>query len=412
NRSETEGLIGFFVNTLALRVDFSGDPSFIEVLRRVREVTLGAYGHQDVPFERLVEELQPARDLSRNPLFQVLFALQNAPLEPLELPGLTISAQEFEANSTRFDLECHLSQCDEGFSGVFVYNTDLFDESTIRRFRSHFERLLDSIVVHAEENVASLPLLTADETQQLLFDWNDTATEFPQDLRIQDLFEEQVERTPDSIALVFAGEHLSYRELNTRANQLAFMLQEHGVAADSIVAISMERSFDMLLAILAALKAGGTYLPLDLQHPPERLALLLEEARPCVVLTQQAFAARFAGVSAPVICLDSDWESIADRPEHNPSSNTTAGNLLYTLYTSGSTGRPKAIAMPHRSLVNMIAWQVGRSRHGMRTTQFASLSFDVSFQEIFSTLCSGGTLALVDEGTRRDSHALLSLLNE
>ncbi|MEH2372336.1 non-ribosomal peptide synthetase [Nostoc sp.] len=295
NRSELEGLIGFFVNSLVLRTDFSGNPTFRELLNRVREVTLGAYSHQDLPFEKLVEELHPERDLSYHPFFQVVFSLQNTPIETLELPGLTLSVFEFDSKTAKLDLEFHLWQDLDSLKGQMVYSTDLFDDTTITRMLGHFQTLLESIVGNPEQRLSDLSLLTEEERQELLIDWNDTKREYSENKCFHQLFEAQVEKTPDAIALIFGDEQLSYKELNIRSNQLADYLKKIGVENESLVGVCVERSLEMIIALLGIFKAGGAYLPLDPSLPQERLNFMLEDAQVSVLLTHFSLAPLFKG---------------------------------------------------------------------------------------------------------------------
>jgi non-ribosomal peptide synthetase component F len=291
NRAEIEGLIGFFVNTLALRTDLSGEPSFRELLARVREVALGAYAHQDLPFERLVEELQVGRDLSRNPLFQVMFVLQNGPGEGLKLPELSLTPVELSGGTAKFDLTLSLTETERGLRGSLEYDTELFDSATIRRMLGHYQRLLEGMVVDADRSISALELLTEAEREQLLVEWNDTRADYPEGLCIHELFEAQVERTPDAIAVVFEGEELTYGELNRRANRLAHYLRRLGVGPEVLVGICVERSLEMVVGLLGILKAGGAYVPLDPEYPRERLEFMLEDAQIPVLLTQQRLMA-------------------------------------------------------------------------------------------------------------------------
>jgi aspartate racemase len=285
NQVETEGLIGFFVNTLAIRTNLSSNPTFRQLLSQVREVTLEAYDHQDLPLEKLIEELQPERDLSRSPLFQVMFVFQNTPRQPWELPGLSITPLEVHSGTSKFDLTLNLRETSEGVKGGIGYNTDLFEAATIDRMLGHFQILLESIVANPEQHLWDLPLLTADEQHQLLVEWNNTQTNYPNDTCIHQLFEAQVERTPNAIAVVFENEQLTYQQLNHRANQLAHHLQKWGVKPEVTVGICLERSLEMLVALLAILKAGGAYIPLDPTYPQERLAFMLEDSLLSLLLT-------------------------------------------------------------------------------------------------------------------------------
>ena len=319
NRSDLEALIGFFVNSLVLRVNLSDNPTCRELLGRVREITLAAYDHQDLPFEKLVEELHPERDLSRNPLFQVVFALQNAPMQPLELPGLTLNPLKFDVSTTRFDLELHLwerghglsglwEERSEGLSGFVAYNTDLFDASTIARMFQHFQTLLEGIVANPDTRIADLPLLSAAERHQLLVEWNQTGCNYSDRLCHQ-LVEDLAARTPDAIAVVFDNEQLTYSELDRRANKIAHYLQQLGVAPEVLVGICIERSLLMVVGILGILKAGGAYVPLDPSYPSDRLKFMLADTQAAIVLTQQSLAALFE-VEPQLICLDTEWETI------------------------------------------------------------------------------------------------------
>jgi amino acid adenylation domain-containing protein len=397
NRVETEGLIGFFVNALVLRTDLSGNPSFRELLRRVRQVCLGAYSHQDLPFDRLVEELHLQRDLSRNPLFQVMFALQNAPLRPLELPGLTLSPVEGDSETAHFDLTLQIVDTEQELTAAFVYNIDLFDAGTIARMLGNFQTLLEAIVADPEQRLSDLPLLTETERQQLLVEWNGTKTDCQRDLCIHQLFEAQVKRTPDAIAVVFEAEKLTYGELNRRANRLAHHLRALGVGPEVLVALCLERSLDMVIGLLGILKAGGAYVPLDPAYPKERLDFILKDAQVPVLLTQERLAARFAEHDARVICLDSGWETMARESEENPCNSTLPDNLAYVIYTSGSTGQPKGVLVSHGSIAD-------HCRNAQRyyeldprdvVLQFASLSFDVSLEEILPTLIVGARLVIM-----------------
>ncbi|MEG5026529.1 amino acid adenylation domain-containing protein [Microcoleus sp. AT8-B1] len=395
NRAEIEGLIGVFVNTLVLRTDVSGDPTFRELLQRVREVTLGAYAHQDLPFEKLVEELQPDRSLSYNPVFQVMFQLQNNPMPPLDLPGLTLSLLDVETNTTQFDLSLDLEELGERLQASVEYSTDLFDRATITRMLGHLQTLLEGIVPNPEQRLWSLPLLTAVEKQQLL-EWNNTFAQYPQDKCIHQLFEEAVSRSPDAVAVVFEGEELSYRELNARANQLARHLRSLGVEPEVLVGICVERSPLMVIGLLGVLKAGGAYVPLDPNYPKERLAFMLEDSSVQVLLAQEKLLEKLPPHSARVVCLDSGWEEIAFYSSENPRSGVKPENLAYVIYTSGSTGKPKGVLIEHRSLVNYTTAAI--AEYGIekrdRVLQFASISFDASAEEMYPCLTSGATLVL------------------
>ena len=423
-RGEIEGLIGFFVNTLILRTNLSGNPSFGALLARVRQVAVGAYANEGVPFEKIVQELQPERYLNRSPMLPVMFVLQNAPMESLRLSGLTLSP--FDAiTRTQASDELYLSifEAEQGLTGSVEYKTDLFDEATIARMMGHYARLLEAIVDSVDTPIQELAILTEPERRLLLDEWNQTEREFPPPECVHQFFEIQAERSPCAIALVCGDEQLSYRELNRRADELAHNLRDRGVGPESLVAIMMNRGIDMVVGVLAIVKAGGAYVPLDPAYPAERLQLMLEDSGAKLLLTQSNLMGAVPGCNAEVLCMDSDWRpdareavpSVGPTPDSgHPDLDVSADNGAYVLYTSGLTGRPKGVLMAHRPLVNLIHWQIERMkcRENTRTLQFASLSFDVSFHEIFSTLATGGSLVLIEEATRRDTPALARLLNE
>jgi amino acid adenylation domain-containing protein/non-ribosomal peptide synthase protein (TIGR01720 family) len=419
-RSEVEGLIGFFVNTLVMRADLGGEPSFRELLKRVREVALGAYAHQDVPFEMLVDQLRPERDMSHSPLFQVMLVLQNAPRQAQELSaGLTLDVIEADDGTARFDLTLTMVEDAGGLSGALEYNTDLFDAATIERMVEHLQVLLAAIVAEPDRSVSELPLLTDVERRRLLADWNDTLTDYPYGLErcVHALFEAQVEQTPQATALIFEDQRLTYTELNQRANQLAHHLRKLGVGPETLVGISVERSPEMVVGLLGILKAGGAYLPIDPTYPQERIVFMLQDAQAAVLLTQQHLVER---LSSPLLLtpysllLDAGWETIARESQENPIGVTTPENLAYVIYTSGSTGRPKGVLLRHRGLCNLVNAQTrafGVSADS-RVLQFASFSFDASVSETFMALLSGATLYLARQETLTSLPDLFQLLRE
>jgi amino acid adenylation domain-containing protein len=402
DRLELEGLIGFFVNTLALRIDLSGNPSFQQLLSRVRQLTLEAYAHPDLPFEELVKALQPQRDLSHTPLFQVLFVLQNAPISEVELTGLTISPLPTQGAVAKFDLTLSLQNTASGLVGMWQYNADLFDAATIERMSGHFVTLLSGIITNPEQQISQLPLLSEVEQQQLLVDWNNTSVDYPFDKCVHQLFEEQVQRTPDAVAVVFVDvqtQHvasLTYHQLNCRANQLAHYLRCLDVKPDVLVGICVERSLEMVVGLLGILKAGGAYVPLDPEYPTERLRFMLEDAQVSLLLTQQQLIDKLPQHQAKQVFLDEVWEKIAQNNQDNPISGARAFHLANVIYTSGSTGRPKGVMVEHRGLCNLAQAQI--QTFGLtsdsRVLQFASFSFDASISEILMALGSGGTLYL------------------
>ena len=413
-RVETEGLIGFFINNLVLRTDLSGIPSFRELLGRVRKVALGAYAHQDIPFEKLVEELQPTRDLSRNPLFQVMFALQNTPRFDLKLPGLTLSSFEVDNGTARFDLTLYLAETDGGLTGAVRYSTDLFDAATITRMLGHFSTLLAGIVANPDQQLSDLPLLTEAERQQLVVEWNETWADCPRDSCINQLFEMQVEQTPDALAVVFEDQELTYQELNHRANQLAGYLRALRVRPEVLVGICLEPSLDMVVGVLGILKAGGAYMPLDPAYPKERLAFMLEDAQVPVLLTQERLLPQLPRCEAQVVCLDAGWDAIAREMQENPGIRVNGDHLAYVIYTSGSTGTPKGVQILHRSLVNClnsISQKVGLTDQDTLLA-VTTLSFDIAALEIILPLVVGARVVVVSHEVASDGTQLLKKLTD
>ncbi len=425
NLSEIETLIGFFVNSLVLRTDLSGNPTFRKLLSRVKEVAMGGYAHQDLPFEKLVEVLHPERDLSRNPLFQVSFSLQNTPVEALYLPELTLSLLEFDTGTAKLDLEFHFWSDLESIKAQVVYSTDLFDDTTITRMLGHFQTLIESIVANPEQRLSELPILTDAERHQLLveFSHNQSKIQNPKSKIEQcfhQLFEAQVEKNPDAIALVFENQQLTYRELNIRANQLAHHLQQFGVVPDVLVGICLERSLDMIVGLLSILKAGGAYLPLDPTYPQERLSFMLEDAQVSILLTHSSIAPLFKGGwgdlrrDLSVIFIDKDLENIRQYSKENLTSSVTHDNLAYVIYTSGSSGKPKGVLVQHKGLYNLAEAQIDifNVQPSSRILQFASLSFDASIFEIVMALGTGATLYLANKESLLPGQSLIKLLRD
>ena len=413
-RSEVEGLIGFFVNMLVLRSDLSGNPTFCELLARVRKIALGAYEHQDVPFEKLVEILHPERDLSRSPLFQVMFALQNVPRQTSGLPGLAVSPVEAKNETAKFDLSLYMWVEPNGLVARLEYNTDLFDGASMRRMLGHFETLLQGIVTNPNWRISDLPMLTEGERHQLLIEWNDSDREYPKNQCVHQLFEDQVGRTPDSVALVFEDERLTYRELNARANKLAHYLCKMGVGPEVLVGIYMERSWEMVVAVLGVLKAGGAYVPLDPSYPQERLAFMSADAGISVLLTQQRLVEDLPEFSARVVRLDSEWKVIAGESESGPIGSAQPENLAYVIYTSGSTGRPKGVQIPHRAVVNFLNSM--RERPGLTKQDVlaavTTLSFDIAGLELYLPLFVGARVVIVSSQVAADGPRLLKLIDD
>jgi amino acid adenylation domain-containing protein len=389
--TEVEDLIGFFVNTLVLRTDLSGGPSVNELVRRVEQVCVQALAHQQVPFERLVHELQPERDLSHQPLFQVMFAMQNTPLVELQLNGGNLTIVKQDSGTAKFDLMLSLVEGDDEVSGAIEYRQELFEEETIVRLAKHYEQLLLAMVADPEQRISQLRMLTAAEEQQIVTEWNETEREYPREVCIHELFVEQARRTPEAIAVVAEDEQVSYRELDQRANQVANHLQTLGVGPEVVVGICVERSVAMVVGLLGTLKAGGAYLPLDAEYPRERLEYMIEDAGVSVLLTQRELRERLPEqMSAEVLYLDS--EVLSESSTADPYSGVGSGNMAYLLYTSGSTGRPKAVAVEHRSAVALLSWaQTVFDEEALAgVLASTSINFDLSVFELFVPLSRGG----------------------
>ena len=424
---ETENLLGSFVNTLVLRSNYDGNPSFREALRRVRETSIGAFAHQEFPFEKLVEDLQPQRDLARNPIFQVMFAFQNTPVPALELPGLRSEFIEIDGEMTKFDLTLSLTDKEHGITGHIEYSTDLFSCGTIERMAVHFRTLLEGVVANPDRRIAELPILTAAERHQLLVEWNNTATDCPKDKCIHELFEEQVAKTPDAIAVTFEELQLTYRELNQRANQLGHYLRGLGIGAETLVGICIDRSLEMVVGLLGVLKAGGAYVPLDPAYPKERLRFMTHDAElPVVLTTDRVIDDSGWGIKdgdprttildprPRVVCLDRDWPVIDRESTENRHGETNSNNLAYVIYTSGSTGQPKGVQVSHRSVVNCLV-SVGE-RVGLtgqdRLLAVTTTSFDIAAVELFLPLLVGGTVILASREEAADGVELAFRVKE
>ncbi|WP_051779150.1 non-ribosomal peptide synthetase [Streptomyces sp. NRRL S-241] len=391
DRAELEGLIGFFVNNLVMRVDCSGDPTFGELVDRVRETALDAFDHQDLPFERLVGELHPARDPSRNPLTQVGFQLlkEEHTGRTIDLPGLVVTPFDGHGDTIHLDVELCCHETPQGLSGRLVYAADLFEAPTMERFARHFVHLLGQ--VDQDTRLSRLSLLTDEEERRQLVEWNRTDREFPA-ATVVGLFEAQAARTPDAVAVSYEGGALTYRELNRRANRFARRLRSLGVGCDVVVGLCAGRGLDTMVAMLAVLKAGGAYLPLDPDYPAERIAYMLDDARCPFVIVQDGLDV--ASGSAEVIRLDADAD--ASWPAHDLGVDVARDGLAYVIYTSGSTGRPKGVEVPHHGLTSMIAFQsreFGLGPHS-RVLQVASICFDASVSEIWITWITGGELVI------------------
>jgi amino acid adenylation domain-containing protein len=420
NRRELEGLIGFFVNTLVLRCDHSGEPSLRELLRRSREVVLEAQANQDLPFEHLVEALQPGRDLSRSPLFQVAILLQNeieSGPERAELaPGVAMRPLDplaVHTETSKFDCSLVVWNKSDGIGLSCEYNTDLFEPETIDRLLGHVQTLLEGGVAEPDRKVSSLPLLTAGERRQIR-SWNSTAADIPREACVHELFEAQVDRAPDRLAVACGAEELTYRELDRRANQLARHLRELGVGPDTPVGMCTQRSLELAIGILGTLKAGGAYVPLDLAYPTERLAYMLADAHAPVVLTREELAGSIPEHGGKTVCVDADWPEISKHSDERLGPISSAKNLAYVIYTSGSTGKPKGVALAHTGLVNLLTWHQREYDVGPedRATHLAGLAFDASVWELWPYLTAGSSLHLAPEEVRLSPTRLLEWLEE
>jgi amino acid adenylation domain-containing protein len=412
NRSETEALIGFFVNTLVLRGDVRGNPSFRELLRRVRETALSAYAHQDLPFEKLVEELQPERDMSRSALFQVMFVLQNAPGEALELEGLSLSGVESASDTVKFELTLALQEFEGMVVGGLNYNRDLYEPETIERIVQSYERVLQAVATDAEQRVVEIDLLSEDERRQIIEGWNEAEPEYAPALTLTELFEAQAARTPEAIALFFEDTTLSYRELNERSNQLAHYLQRQGVGPESLVGILMDRSVEMIVAVLGILKAGGAYVPLDPSYPVERLEFMVQDSGMRMLLIQERLSEVPGGYLGATLSLTEQRDSIAGASRANPASRAQPEQVAYVIYTSGSTGRPKGVLVSHENVVRLLEATQTHFEFNQSDvwTLFHSYAFDFSVWEIWGALAYGGKLVIVPYWISRSAQAFHHLL--
>ncbi|MEM7125919.1 MAG: amino acid adenylation domain-containing protein [Chloroflexota bacterium] len=457
SRPEFTQVFGYFTSPVVIRADLAGNPTFIDFLQQVRQTTLGALQHQDYPFQQIVKRLQPERTPNTPAIFQVAFALQRSQTsyqETKQIPpsavqkrptdpttALAYTGYPIPQNEAQFDLFLEMFTHKDDLIGMFRYCTDLFDEATIQRMVGHFHILLTSILENPDQCTGQMPLLTEAEYHQIVHEWNDTDVDFGEPQTIHALFEQQVERTPDSIAVVFEEQQITYRALNDRANQLAHCLIQRGIGSDALVGIAIERSVEMMIGVLGILKAGGAYVPFDPTYPHERLQFMLEDANVMLIVTTESVKKRFPDHRAETVVLYCGCDenrsvplnktnhknsgfhaelSIEDNgcvePNplqlHNSVSETSSNNLAYVLYTSGSTGKPKAVAQTHQTLYNLVSWQQVESHAPERTLQFAPINFDVSAQEFFTTLCVGGTLVMVGPEMRRDPFALLAYIQE
>jgi len=412
NRAELEEMIGYFANTLVMRAKLFEGTTFKELVAQVRETALEAYAHQDVPFEKLVEELHPDRNLSQNPLFQVLLSLQNTPKQAFELSGLSLRLMDLGETTSKFDISAFLSESTDGIRGRIEFNTDLFDSETIQRMIGHYETLLATAVEDQDIPLSKIPLVTGDERALIVDGWNSTKMEYPETMCLYQVIEAQAKQTPDAIAVVMGKEQISYRALDEKANQLANYLQQCGVVPETLVGVFLERSIDMVVALLGVLKAGGAYIPLDPAYPSERIGFILEDAGAKILLTQQSLVSALPPRSAGVITLDGMRGGISKESKKSPIVKLTPQNLAYVLYTSGSTGRPKGVQITHANLVNFLFSM--RAEPGMTSGDsllaVTTLSFDIAGLEIYLPLITGAKIILASRAEAADGVRLLDLI--
>ncbi|MBO0782396.1 MAG: amino acid adenylation domain-containing protein, partial [Ktedonobacteraceae bacterium] len=413
-RKEIESLIGFFVNTLVLRTDLSGSPSFRELIGRELEVALGAYAHQEVPFEKLVEEINPERDLSRGPLFQVLMVLQNVERGELTLDGLKMVGIEEETGAAEFDLLLSLTESEEVVEGILMYSLDLFEAETIRRIARHYERLVEDVIRNADRRIGEIELMEEAEKRQIVEEWNETETVYEERRLVHEIISEQAGRREAAIAVRSEEGELSYRELEQRSNQLAHYLRSKGVKGEDVVAICAERSLEMVIAILGVLKAGAAYLPVDTADPRQRIELTLADAQARLLLTQERLLGLLEWQNEEVVCLDRDWEEIGRYSGEAAVSEVREEGMAYVIYTSGSTGRPKGVMNTHEGIRNRLLWM--QEKYGLeesdRVLQKTTFSFDVSVWELLWPLMSGAVLVMARVGGQKDSEYLLRAIKE
>ncbi|HEX7273274.1 MAG TPA: amino acid adenylation domain-containing protein [Casimicrobiaceae bacterium] len=407
-RPEFARSIGYFTNVLVLRGDLSGEPTFAEYLARVKARTQAAYAHQELPFAKLIEELAPRRDASRNPLFQVSMVKGTEAGETPELAGLAVERIATAGTETaKFDLEFSVTEHGGRVDVVIEYATDLFDPATIERMAGHWQVLLESIVADPEQRISRLPLLTPTERERLLVRWNATAIDYPRDRCVHELFEAQAQRTPQAIAALFGNESLTYAQLNARANQLAHHLRALGVGREALVGIAMRRSLELLVGVLGILKAGGAYVPLDPSYPAERLAFMLADTQASVLLTQEHLCSSLPPHSGRTLCVDREWGRIEQGPDTNPPPTASAETLAYVIYTSGSTGQPKGVCIPHRGLVNYLCWAINEYTisEGSGAPVQSSIAFDLTVTSLFGPLLAGRTVDLLPDSSGMDALA-------
>lgn len=408
DRVDIEPLIGFFVNTVAIRADLSGNPTFRQLLGRARETILEVQTHQEIPLEKVVEAVQPRRELNRAPLFQVMFVLQNAPLPQLKIGDLTFCPIEIDNGTAKFDLTLYMRETGRELSASLAYNTDLFESSSITRMIACFQTLLESIATDADQRIAKLALLATTQRQQLLTEYNKTDEVFPCDRLPHQLFENEAQANPDALALVYEKQNLTYGELNKKANQLAHYLRSMDIRPDAPVGLCLEPSIDTIISLLGIIKAGGAYVPIDPSLPTARTNFILDDTRATVVLTRQNLLDKFSECSARVIAVDDAWQTITCYSDENPRSDVGIGNLIYIIFTSGSTGMPKGVAIEHRQLLNYI-YAVQQRLELPFPASYATVSpiaADLGNTCLFPSLCFGGSLHIISPDRAGDPNAL------
>jgi amino acid adenylation domain-containing protein len=411
-RVEVEKLIGLFVNTLVMRTILSGACTFKTLLKQVRETARKAYNNQDMPFEKLVEELNPQRNLSVTPIFQVLFQLQNAPMPSARISGLAISPIQIDTGFSQVDLSLTMWEEEGIMNGTFEYNTDLFEPSTIQRMKDHFQVLLTGIIADVNRDISLLPMMSQEEKHQLLVKWNETAADYPQHSCIYQLFASCAEKHPDEEAVIFDEQRLSYDQLNRQANQLAHRLQKMNIGPETLVGICMENSVQLIVGIIGILKAGGAYIPMDPEYPDERLITILNDAQPPVLITQTSYSNRFDGFNGNIIYLDAEKDVTAGKDVDDCINNCKPGNAACIIYTSGSTGEPKGILIDNKNIVNLVysfiqSYEPGPDDNILPLTSIASASF---VGEILPIVTSGGGIVLADKVHFLDMKKLMELL--
>ena len=413
SRTELEPLIGYFSNSVVLRMNMGGDPTFRELLKQTKEVALAAYSHQHLPFEKLVTDIQPQRDLSYSPMYQVMFSVGEHKDLGLELPGMEITPIIIDRGVAKFDMTLGMTELKHDLMCNIEYCSALFEPSTMERLANHFQNLLQGIVENPDTRISALPMLSAEERHRILFAWNQTERDYPRDILVPQMFEAQVAKYPDATAVVCEDRRLTYRELNERANQLAHYLMKRGIGPETRVVVCVERSAEMILGVLGVTKAGGAYVPLDAMYAKERLPVIIPDSECVVVLTQASLLSRIPQTKAEIITLDGDWPKISAESIQNPQHEITTETLAYVVYTSGSTGAPKGVMVKHGGLANQYrAWEeeYGLRDHPGTWLYMANFSFDVFNGDLTRALCSGGTIVICPMEHLLNPEALYSLM--